>query len=84
MAKRYDVVATLKFTKKDNTEGKSYVRCGTAFDGDKGIRIKLDAVPISPEWDGWLNLYEPKAKEGDAAKPTTPKAGNDDDSDLPF
>lgn len=81
MAKRYDVVATMKFTKKDGTEGKSYTRCGAAFEGDKGISIKLDSVPISPDWDGWLSLYEPKEKE--AAKPAE-RSASEDDGPIPF
>lgn len=69
MAKRYDVVATIEYEKKDGTAGKSYVRCGSAFEGDKGISIKLDSVPVSPDWNGWLSLYEPR-EEG-ARKPAS-------------
>ena len=81
MAKRYDVVATIKFKKQDGSEGKSYSRCGSAWEGDKGISVKLDTVPVSKDWDGWLNLYEPKPK--DAAK--GPQETQNEDADpVPF
>lgn len=73
--KRWDVVATLRYTKRDGTEGKQYLRCGTAFEGDKGISMQLDAIPLR-DWDGWLSLYEPKQKDA----PKTSANGDD----VPF
>lgn len=65
MSKRYDVVAAIPYER--NGEKKTqFVRCGAAFDGAKGISIKLDSIPCAG-WDGWLRLYEPKPKEGAAA-----------------
>lgn len=84
MSKRYDVVATLRFTKRDGTEGKSYARCGTAFEGPKGISIKLDSVPVSKDWDGWLSLYEPKEKAAEPANAAPARRADRDDEPIPF
>lgn len=73
MAKRWDVVATIRYT-RDNEEKKQYIKCGAAWEGDKGMRVKIDSLPTH-SWDGWLNFYEPKAKD-DAPK-------SRDDGDLP-
>jgi hypothetical protein len=42
---------------QDGVEKTRWIRCGVALQTDKGIRIKLDAVPVG-EWDGWLAIYE--------------------------
>lgn len=76
MSKRFDVVATIRYM-KDGDERKQYIRCGTAFDGAKGINIKIDSLPAH-SWDGWLSLYEPKEKQ--ATQPS--KAV--DDGEVPF
>lgn len=79
--KRWDVVAQLRYVKKDGSEGKQYLRCGTAFEGEKGIRLQLDALPLR-DWDSWLSFYEPKERS-DAPKPARP-TGADPDEDIPF
>lgn len=78
MSKKFDVVATLRYT-KDGEERKQYIRCGTAFDGPKGISIKIDSLPVHT-WDGWLSLYEPKEKQ--APQPTKQQAS--EDGEVPF
>lgn len=80
--KRFDVVATFEYEKRDGTTGKRYLRVGTAFEGDKGISLKLDSSPISKEWDGWLRLYEPK--ERDEQPKREPQRSTDDFDDTPF
>ncbi len=62
----HDVVATIG-TYKDATgaEKKRYINVGSAFTSEDGnLSIKLDAVPVSPEWSGWLSLYVPKERDG--------------------
>ena len=81
--KRWDVVAQLRYVKKDGSEGKQYLRCGTAFDGEKGVRLQLDALPLR-DWDGWLSFYEPKEKTGSDAPKTARPAGTEPDEDIPF
>lgn len=36
----------------------NWVRLGTAFKTEDGsIRLKLDALPISKDWDGWCSVF---------------------------
>ena len=67
MAKRYDICAPRK-GKDDKT---FWHRIGTAWEGDKGIQLVFDSLPI-PDADGRCaaNLFEPRE---DRAK----SAGND-------
>lgn len=75
---KYDVVATIDY-ESGGEKRKRYVRCGMAMDGDKGMRIKLDSVPIGEGWSGWLSLYEQKDKDSEPrAKPAAP------DNDIPW
>ena len=63
--KIHDVVATIgEYTDREGNTKKRYQKCGAAFTNDEGqISIKLDAVPCSPDWSGWLSLYEKKEYE---------------------
>ena len=88
--KTHDVVATVGEYKTQSGETKKrYVNCGSAFTNDDGnISIKLDTVPVSPEWSGWLSLYVPKDRQESRqeSKPQGPKppASAPDDDDIPF
>jgi hypothetical protein len=55
----HDIVATLgEYKAADGSKKKRYHTCGKAFTNDQGqISLKLDALPCSPEWSGWLSLY---------------------------
>lgn len=57
MAKRYDICAPRK-GKDDKT---FWHRIGTAWEGDKGIQLVFDSLPI-PDADGRCaaNLFEPR------------------------
>ena len=92
--KTHDVVATVG-TYKDRQSGedkKRYQNVGSAFTDDDGrISIKLDAVPVGPEWSGWLSLYLPKDDRGQARQERRDSApsGNRADTieyhtDIPF
>lgn len=65
MKKLYDAVATIgKYTTKDGTEKKRYLTVGAVFENDKGqMALKLDALPTTPEWSGWISFYEPKEQQ---------------------
>jgi hypothetical protein len=77
---------------QDGVEKTRWIRCGVALQTDKGIRIKLDAVPVG-EWDGWLAIYE--EEQGQSATRTEKPAQNrsesvdpdsigDPNNDIPF
>lgn len=66
MKKKYDVVATIgTYRTKAGEEKKRYLTCGTVFEGDDGrMSMKIDAIPASPEWTGWMAFYEPRDGNG--------------------
>lgn len=60
MSKRFDIC-----TPRAGKDGKTFwTRIGTAFEGDKGIQLIFDALPL-PDADGrcTANLFTPKPKE---------------------
>lgn len=73
----HDVVATIgEYTTQSGEKKKRYVTCGSAFTDEQGrLSIKLDAVPVTPEWSGWLSLFEPRqqvhAEQRQVARPQT-------------
>lgn len=56
----HKIVATVGKYKDRQTgeEKKRYMLCGVAFTDEQGrISLKIDAMPVSPEWSGFLSLY---------------------------
>ncbi len=96
MKKTHDAVATVgKYKDKDGAEKKRYVTVGAIFQDDQGrMSLKLDAVPCSPEWSGWISFYPksdtPPMPPGRRSSPGMPAAPVDDgsqadeDDDIPF
>lgn len=87
MTKRYDICAPRKG--KDKT---FWTRIGTAFEGDKGIQLIFDALPL-PDAEGRCvaNLFEPRdpggqvPRSGGVAGREPAMAGDTDlDDDVPF
>ena len=80
-----DVIATVgEYKTREGEIKKRYQKCGAMFEGEDGRQsIKLDAIPVSPEWSGWFSLFEPRDKQ--AAPAPAPRATpvNDND-DVPF
>lgn len=79
------VVATVgKYTDANGQEKNRYVTVGRAFiRDDKSVSIKVDAMPVGPEFSGWLNLYD--LDEDRQQKPVAQAAPVVDDKDsLPF
>jgi hypothetical protein len=60
MNKRYDIMAPRKGREKT-----FWTRIGTAFEGDKGIQLVFDALPL-PDSEGRCvaNLFEPRERDG--------------------
>ena len=81
------VVATVgKYTDANGQEKNRYVTVGRAFiREDKSVSIKVDSMPVGPEFSGWLNLYdldEDRPGQAPARAPAPAPAAVDDD--LPF
>jgi hypothetical protein len=84
MAKVYDVVAvTGKYTDRNGNEKNRYMTCGAVFQTDKGMSLKLEALPIGH--DGWFQLYEPKEREQPQGRQQSRRPAADDFNDsVPF
>lgn len=79
--KRYDVCAP-----RAGKDGKTFWhRIGTAFDGEKGIGILFDSLPL-PDKDGRVSvrLFEPREKSGDVTTKATVRAEPDMNDEIPF
>jgi len=91
----HDIVATIGKYKDRSTgeEKKQYLTVGKCFTDDQGRQsLKIDAIPVTPEWSGWLSLYPIKDKlpEGRTQQrsmppaPPEPDPRIDEPDDLPF
>ena len=60
MSKRFDIC-----TPREGSNGKTYwTRIGSAFEGEKGIQLVFDALPIADSKGRVVaNLFEPRPKE---------------------
>lgn len=85
MAKRYDICAPRK-GKDDKT---FWHRIGTAWEGDKGIQLVFDSLPI-PDADGRCaaNLFEPREdrakSDGNDRADARQRSQSNDMDDPPF
>lgn len=83
--KKFDAVATIgKYTDRQGNEKKRYVTVGSVFEDEQGrLSLKLDAVPCSQEWGGWVAFYDPKPRtelnEHSEAKSNAFQPQGDDD-----
>jgi hypothetical protein len=84
--KRYDIMAPRKG--RDKT---FWTRIGTAFEGDKGIQLIFDALPL-PDAEGRCvaNLFEPRerndapANQRSGTARSAPYVGAELDDEAPF
>jgi hypothetical protein len=82
MTTRYDIC-----TPRKGRDDKTYwTRIGTAFQGDKGIQLIFDALPIADsEGRVVANLFEPRERTGGGTTPRRDLApAGDLDDDVPF
>lgn len=82
MAKRFDVFSPRP--KRDG--GTHWHKVGSAWEGDKGINIAFDSLPL-PDKDGRVSvsLFEPRDNHGQRGGGAPRQQRNDDlDDDTPF
>jgi hypothetical protein len=81
MKKTHDAVyAGEKYTDRDGNEKTRYVNVGALFQRDDGsLSMKLESLPIG--FNGWVNFYEPKPKDGGKPRRET---DNEDQDSVPF
>tara|TARA_R110000744_G_scaffold21250_4_gene55187 strand:+ start:2139 stop:2387 length:249 start_codon:yes stop_codon:yes gene_type:complete len=82
MAVKFEVVAkTGTYTNHAGEEKSSWLKCGAVFEGDSGqLSLKIDAVPVGSDWNGWFSLFPPKPKGERQASAPDSFSGKD----LPF
>lgn len=80
MSKRFDIC-----TPRAGKDGKTFwTRIGTAWQGDKGIQLVFDALPL-PDNEGrcTANLFEPRENSGGAKAAPARQSVEETDS-IPF
>lgn len=59
MRKYADLMAsTGEFRDAEGRKAKRWIRCGVVMRDDKSgaLSVKLDAVPVTPGWSGWMAI----------------------------
>jgi hypothetical protein len=77
-SKRYDIMAP-----RNGRDKTFWCRIGTAFEGDRGIQLIFDALPL-PDAEGRCvaNLFEPRERDGGGQQRQSAPADLDDG--VPF
>jgi len=84
MKKMFNVVQGQK--RRNDPEKSDWVKLGIAFEDSKGMRIKLNALPIpNQEAEIWLSLFpmDDKGKSGGQSSQQNNSSDNFDD-EIPF
>ena len=87
--KKYDAVATVgEYKNRDGDTKKRYVNVGAVFENDDGhLSLKLETIPVGPNWSGWVSFFVPKERGTSAPVSATESGavrGSDFDGDIPF
>jgi hypothetical protein len=72
---------------KDGEEKTSWMRVGVLIETDKGLRIKLDAIPVVTGDNGlWLSVFEEDSNPRQQAQPAQQpqQAAAPSQPDVPF
>lgn len=78
---KFDVVAVIgKYTDAGGNEKSRYLRIGAVLEGERGMSLKLDSVPVG--WDGYAYLNEPRDKPQERAQ--APRSRRAEQDDVPF
>jgi hypothetical protein len=80
MAKRYDVCSPRP---RKDSDKPFWHRVGTAWEGEKGINITFDSLPL-PDKEGRVSVALFVPREKDTAPKSAEPARDDMDSDIPF
>lgn len=83
MRKIYDaVVVTGEYQDRQGNTKKRYLNVGVVLEGDKGLSMKLEALPVN--FNGWINFYEPKQREQSGGESRQQSSAPIDDSEIPW
>ena len=94
MAKKYDLVVATGTYKKDGQDKTQWLNVGKVLEKQNGgLVIKIDCIPTSVidrggnsvAWDGWLQMFEAKPREGQGSAPAKSAPADDFlDQEVPF
>jgi single-stranded DNA-binding protein len=95
MKKTHDLLATVgEYEDRQSGEKKKRrVNVGCIMQDDEGrLSVKLETVPVSPNWSGWLNAFpadqkragEAPTRESRPSGASRPAAPQPEDDDIPF
>lgn len=85
MGIKFELVAKSGTYEKNGETKTRYHTCGIVLERQDGsLSAKIESLPVG--FDGWLNLWEPRAKDGASPKPAAKgkKADPEDDGEIPF
>lgn len=55
-----------KYTDREGNEKTRFINVGSLFERDDGsLTLKLESIPVG--FNGWINFYVPKPKDGQAS-----------------
>ena len=69
--KIFDAVASVgEYTDRNGQQKKRYVNIGAVFESDDGkyMSLKLESIPVGPNWSGWVSFFVPKEREQSPAQ----------------
>lgn len=86
------VAVTGKYTDSNGQEKSRYHTCGAMFKKSDGtFSIKIESLPVGGEWNGWLNLFEPRERSQQRRQQAAPPPSPTDqygapslDDDIPW
>ena len=69
---------------KDGEEKTRWIKCGVLLETDKGMRLKLESMPVGiAPGEGWFSIFEKRDEAPKAVRPV-PTEGAAGDGDIPF
>ena len=75
MEKIKDAIAVVGEYNKGGEIKKRYKKVGSLFQRDDGsFSMKLESLPLSADWNGWLNFYDPYGQRKDQEQQQQPAA----------
>lgn len=78
----YELTAsTGTYTDRDGNEKKRWMKCGVVIENNGRLSAKIEGLPVN--FDGWLNLFEPRERDVPRAQRQA-VSDHDDGSDIPF
>ena len=78
--KIFDAVASVgEYEDRNGQKKKRYVNVGAVFESDDGkyMSLKLESIPVGPNWSGWVSFFVPKEREQSPAQQAHNEAKKD-------